>query len=224
MPPKAAKSAQKEKEKIAVDKTFGMKNKNKSKVVQKYIKSITNNVLGAPPGGKEQQQRLGCRGPALLEVDMGGVAQGRPEVWNEGPSEFRDEVGAPSAGHLGADCGECATLLNQRSRTTLAQLVGIQADLPNGPTTVDIEFGRIQVDFCRHGSDTGQVRAMYAQIRDNFDQYRPAWPGIHQIWADFDRCWADFGQFRANSARVCHIGPGFGQHRPADDRNGQEWA
>jgi len=57
MPPKAAKSAQKEKEKIAVDKTFGMKNKNKSKVVQKYIKSITNNVLGAPPGGKEQQQR-----------------------------------------------------------------------------------------------------------------------------------------------------------------------
>eukprot|EP00435_Cladocopium_sp_Y103_P017739 s717_g4.t1 len=44
-------------EKIAVDKTFGLKNKNKSKVVQKYIKSITNNASGAPKGGKEQQER-----------------------------------------------------------------------------------------------------------------------------------------------------------------------
>jgi len=34
-----------------VDKTFGMKNKNKSKQVQKYIKSITNNFAGAPKGG-----------------------------------------------------------------------------------------------------------------------------------------------------------------------------
>eukprot|EP00429_Kryptoperidinium_foliaceum_P056087 CAMPEP_0176087440 /NCGR_PEP_ID=MMETSP0120_2-20121206/43775_1 /TAXON_ID=160619 /ORGANISM="Kryptoperidinium foliaceum, Strain CCMP 1326" /LENGTH=365 /DNA_ID=CAMNT_0017421283 /DNA_START=87 /DNA_END=1184 /DNA_ORIENTATION=+ len=58
MPPKGAdKSKLKEKEKIAVDKTFGMKNKNKSKVVQKYIKSITSNVLGAPKGGREEQQR-----------------------------------------------------------------------------------------------------------------------------------------------------------------------
>lgn len=47
----------KEKEKIAVDKTFGMKNKNKSKVVQKYIKAITSNVCGAPKGGKEDADR-----------------------------------------------------------------------------------------------------------------------------------------------------------------------
>lgn len=47
MPPKGAdKKKQAEKERIAVDKTFGMKNKNKSKVVQKYIKSITNNATG----------------------------------------------------------------------------------------------------------------------------------------------------------------------------------
>lgn len=58
MPPKGVdKAKQKEKEKIAIDKTFGMKNKNKSKVVQKYIKSITNNACGAPKGGKEEQQR-----------------------------------------------------------------------------------------------------------------------------------------------------------------------
>eukprot|EP00443_Scrippsiella_acuminata_P077705 CAMPEP_0115444922 /NCGR_PEP_ID=MMETSP0271-20121206/38648_1 /TAXON_ID=71861 /ORGANISM="Scrippsiella trochoidea, Strain CCMP3099" /LENGTH=390 /DNA_ID=CAMNT_0002870873 /DNA_START=118 /DNA_END=1288 /DNA_ORIENTATION=+ len=58
MPPKGVdKAKQKEKEKIAVDKTFGMKNKNKSKVVQKYIKSITANVAGAPKGGMEQKQR-----------------------------------------------------------------------------------------------------------------------------------------------------------------------
>mmetsp|Transcript_42048 Transcript_42048/g.116110 ORF Transcript_42048/g.116110 Transcript_42048/m.116110 type:complete len:386 (+) Transcript_42048:204-1361(+) len=46
MPPKVDKSKQKEKERVAVDKTFGMKNKNKSKVVQKYIKSITANAKG----------------------------------------------------------------------------------------------------------------------------------------------------------------------------------
>lgn len=53
MPPKGVdKSKQKEREKIAVDKTFGMKNKNKSKVVQKYIKSIQQNVSG---GGRAQE-------------------------------------------------------------------------------------------------------------------------------------------------------------------------
>ncbi|CAE7250187.1 unnamed protein product [Symbiodinium sp. CCMP2456] len=58
MPPKAVdKAKQKEREKIAVDKTFGLKNKNKSKVVQKYIKSIANNASGAPKGGKEQADR-----------------------------------------------------------------------------------------------------------------------------------------------------------------------
>ena len=34
----AEKAKQKERDKIAADKTFGLKNKNKSKVVQKYIK------------------------------------------------------------------------------------------------------------------------------------------------------------------------------------------
>jgi len=57
MPPKVDKAKQKEKQKIAEDKTFGMKNKNKSKAVQKYIKSITNNVAGAPKGGIEEEKR-----------------------------------------------------------------------------------------------------------------------------------------------------------------------
>lgn len=57
MPPKVDKAKAKEKEKIAVDKTFGMKNKNKSKVVQKYIKAITNNIHGAPKGGLEEKKR-----------------------------------------------------------------------------------------------------------------------------------------------------------------------
>jgi len=46
MAPKVDKAKQAQKEKIAVDKTFGMKNKNKSKVVQKYIKSIQQNATG----------------------------------------------------------------------------------------------------------------------------------------------------------------------------------
>lgn len=58
MPPKGVdKAKQAAKEKIAVDKTFGLKNKNKSKVVQKYIKSIHQNAQGAPKGGKEEAAR-----------------------------------------------------------------------------------------------------------------------------------------------------------------------
>lgn len=46
MAPKVDKAKQAQKEKIAVDKTFGLKNKNKSKAVQKYIKSIVSNSKG----------------------------------------------------------------------------------------------------------------------------------------------------------------------------------
>jgi hypothetical protein len=49
MPPKKAqsgekKAVEKKKEKVADDKTFGLKNKNKSKAVQKYIASVKQNV------------------------------------------------------------------------------------------------------------------------------------------------------------------------------------
>lgn len=46
MPPKTAskKSVEKEKQKIIEDKTFGLKNKNKSKKVEKYIKSVQSQV------------------------------------------------------------------------------------------------------------------------------------------------------------------------------------
>lgn len=48
MAPKAAptKAQKQQQEKIAIDKSFGMKNKNKSKAVQKYIKQITSNMTG----------------------------------------------------------------------------------------------------------------------------------------------------------------------------------
>ena len=49
MPPKkkepkgpSNKTLQKEKAKVVEDKTFGLKNKNKSKAVQQYVKQVTN--------------------------------------------------------------------------------------------------------------------------------------------------------------------------------------
>jgi len=49
MPPKkaqpkgpSAKTMQKEKAKLVEDKTFGLKNKNKSKTVQNYVKQVSN--------------------------------------------------------------------------------------------------------------------------------------------------------------------------------------
>ena len=52
MPPRvnnqeSNKTKQKKKEKVVDDLTFGLKNKNKSKVVQKYCKEVTNRVMYA---------------------------------------------------------------------------------------------------------------------------------------------------------------------------------
>ena len=49
---KGKKAVTKEKEKIIQDRTFGLKNKNKSSVVQKYIKGVAQKVIGMPKGGE----------------------------------------------------------------------------------------------------------------------------------------------------------------------------
>lgn len=56
MPPKS-KAEQAAREKVAVDKTFGLKNKNKSKVVQKYIKNITQNAKGTTTREGAQKEK-----------------------------------------------------------------------------------------------------------------------------------------------------------------------
>jgi len=49
MPPKANKKVeQKKADKVVQDKTFGLKNKNKSKSVQKYIQGVQAQVKGQP--------------------------------------------------------------------------------------------------------------------------------------------------------------------------------
>lgn len=51
------KSVQKQKEKVIDDKTFGLKNKNKSKTVQSYVKGVTTQVLNQD---KRVQMILQC--------------------------------------------------------------------------------------------------------------------------------------------------------------------
>lgn len=41
----SSKTKTKQKEKVVEDLTFGLKNKNKSKVVQQYVKEVTNKVM-----------------------------------------------------------------------------------------------------------------------------------------------------------------------------------
>eukprot|EP00922_Rhytidocystis_sp_ex-Travisia-forbesii_P037777 GHVS01056274.1.p1 GENE.GHVS01056274.1~~GHVS01056274.1.p1 ORF type:complete len:352 (+),score=81.03 GHVS01056274.1:714-1769(+) len=48
------KAEQKQKVKAVDDKTFGLKNKNKSKTVQKFIKGLASSVQGQPKGGESQ--------------------------------------------------------------------------------------------------------------------------------------------------------------------------
>ena len=52
MGPKKDKKEEAKKEKIIEDKTFGLKNKNKSKAVQNYIKGVENVVKGK--GAKDE--------------------------------------------------------------------------------------------------------------------------------------------------------------------------
>lgn len=58
MPPKgnqpSNKTVQKEKQKMIDDRTFGLKNKNKSKKVQEYIQQVTKNVQSAKYPGQAQ--------------------------------------------------------------------------------------------------------------------------------------------------------------------------
>jgi len=62
MPPKNQKGAEdkaraKEKEKAAQEKTFGLKNKNKSKAVQKYIKNITSSATNKDHKSEENERK-----------------------------------------------------------------------------------------------------------------------------------------------------------------------
>lgn len=74
MPPKAKKQQEskkttmKKKEKIVEDKTFGLKNKNKSKVVQQMVKSIEKSVYqsGDPKQRKLEEQRKQAKAEAKL--------------------------------------------------------------------------------------------------------------------------------------------------------------
>lgn len=66
MPPKSnkaekesKKTTQKKKDKLVEDKTFGLKNKNKSKKVQQHIQSVQKNIenSGDPKLRKQEEQR-----------------------------------------------------------------------------------------------------------------------------------------------------------------------
>jgi hypothetical protein len=53
---KSAKSVQKETKKIVEDKTFGLKNKNKSKKVQKYVQAVEKQAANRALGGEKKRK------------------------------------------------------------------------------------------------------------------------------------------------------------------------
>jgi len=55
-PAASKKTEQKKKAKVLEDKTFGLKNKNKSKKVQQHIESVTKSVLNS--GGTRRERQL----------------------------------------------------------------------------------------------------------------------------------------------------------------------
>ena len=83
MPPKKAtkKTAEKKAQKIIEDKTFGLKNKNKSKKVQQYVKSVKAQVHGGSRGGgagNPEKKGKGAKAKedhelAMLFASVGGM-------------------------------------------------------------------------------------------------------------------------------------------------------
>ncbi|KAK6126042.1 hypothetical protein DH2020_040156 [Rehmannia glutinosa] len=57
MPPKQSKADMAKKQKVVEDKTFGLKNKNKSKNVQKYVQSLKQSVQPKPDASKLNAQK-----------------------------------------------------------------------------------------------------------------------------------------------------------------------
>lgn len=69
MPPKSApskKAEQKAKDKIIEDKTFGLKNKNKSAKVNQYIKQLEATVKG----GNSKKAKVKDSGPVQYIIDV----------------------------------------------------------------------------------------------------------------------------------------------------------
>eukprot|EP00658_Telonema_sp_P-2_P017577 TRINITY_DN16840_c0_g1_i16.p1 TRINITY_DN16840_c0_g1~~TRINITY_DN16840_c0_g1_i16.p1 ORF type:complete len:214 (-),score=107.18 TRINITY_DN16840_c0_g1_i16:65-706(-) len=56
MPPKSKKAAAEKKAKIIDDKTFGLKNKNRSTKVQSFVQSVNQNVRSGNPNERKMQQ------------------------------------------------------------------------------------------------------------------------------------------------------------------------
>lgn len=89
------KTEQKKKEKIIEDKTFGLKNKNKSKTVQSYVKSVSAQVLNQNQrGGMEklkqeeykakEEKKKDLEAKALLASLFKGVSSIQQSKLNEG--------------------------------------------------------------------------------------------------------------------------------------------
>eukprot|EP01062_Namystynia_karyoxenos_P033320 TRINITY_DN2451_c1_g1_i2.p3 TRINITY_DN2451_c1_g1~~TRINITY_DN2451_c1_g1_i2.p3 ORF type:complete len:293 (+),score=164.66 TRINITY_DN2451_c1_g1_i2:92-970(+) len=100
MPPKkqkqSSKSEQKAKQKIVEDKTFGLKNKNKSKSVQKFVHSVQANVKAM--GGKDakakemerEKKRLEKEEKKAKEAELAKMGYGKEQ-------KKKEEVSAAAA-------------------------------------------------------------------------------------------------------------------------------
>lgn len=94
MPPKKApgpskKNVEKKKEKLVEDKTFGLKNKNKSKNVQKYIQEVTKQVKGGNTrADRLKEQAVSLKKAKAAEVDplkalfAASITQPKVRAWD----------------------------------------------------------------------------------------------------------------------------------------------
>ncbi|XP_004307428.1 PREDICTED: zinc finger CCCH domain-containing protein 11-like [Fragaria vesca subsp. vesca] len=80
MPPKASKADVAKKQKVVEDKTFGLKNKNKSKSVQKYVQQIKSSVQPKVDPTKAKKKKEEDKAKEKELNDLFKVAVSQPKV------------------------------------------------------------------------------------------------------------------------------------------------
>lgn len=79
----SAKADQKKKQKVIEDKTFGLKNKNKSKKVRDYVQQVTNHVMKSGDPKERQKKELMARKKAEAKARKKAMEDERNALFGE---------------------------------------------------------------------------------------------------------------------------------------------
>lgn len=125
---KSKKAEQKKKDKLIEDKTFGLKNKNKSKKVQQHINSVQRNILnsGDPKQRKLEERRRAQK--AALKAKKAAANEERDLLFGEALLAVKKKTSTKTKGSVEAKGRDAAEEEGKKSGTSRAMKLMYQMD------------------------------------------------------------------------------------------------